>query len=140
MDKKQQRIFNALAQVVIYHYADVCYKEKAQKAARYLKRHKLINSIDNIDDAEEAYTQYDEMLTEYVKDKLPEEYKVQADYWGAKCFSNKNHNIKDGWYAGSSSAYRFMFFNSFEALEEYTNEKLEIIQQEIDMQDEHDDY
>lgn len=114
-----EQLFTDLSHVVIYHYADVCYEAKAKAAAKRLKRQGVITGLD---DADTAYEKYEEMVIDYAKDNLSDDYDMTYDYWGAKCFTKQK-----GWnapktntlYAGDSQG-RIMFFDGVEALKEYT--------------------
>jgi hypothetical protein len=126
-----ESVFNDLAIVAIYHYADCNVEPQARKAARRLKK---LGIITGIDDADTAYENYEEKVIEYATEHLPNRFNLQYDYWGAKCISDhKGWNAtKNGLYAGDSMG-RIMFFSSFEALKQYTQQKLDLIQHEADV-------
>jgi hypothetical protein len=128
MDTKQ---FDDLAAVSIYHYCDCAIEKRAKAAAKRLAKAGVIKGLD---DAATAYEKYEEMVVDYALDHLPEGYEVRHDYWGAKMISNDHgwRDPKSGLYAGDAML-RMMFFHNFKALEEYTNEKLELIQHEQDV-------
>lgn len=114
-----EQLFTDLSHVVIYHYADMLYKEKAKQAAKRLVKQGIITSLDDIC---AAYDQYEEMVIDYAKNHLPDDYDVTHDYWGAKCITNQK-----GWnapktntlYAGDGQG-QIMLFDGFQALKEYT--------------------
>jgi hypothetical protein len=119
-----KQLFNDLAAVSIYHFADVLYKTRAQRAARRLARQGFIS---NINDAETAYRQYEEAVIEYALANLPGDYKARHDYWGARCISNaKTMNApRQSLFAGDNIG-RIMLFDSFKALEQYTQDKVNL--------------
>lgn len=129
-----ETIFNDLATVAIYHYVDCSIEKKAKQAAQRLKQ---LGIITGIEDADTAYVKYEEKVVEYATKHLPNSFSLQCDYWGAKCFSDHKgwRSTKHGLYAGDSIG-RIMFFDSFQSLKEYTQEKLNIIQHERDVADE----
>lgn len=117
-------LFNDLATLSIFHYVDVATKKKAKEAAKRLfKKNKIVSEVGN--DAENAYSQYEALVIEYAEDNLPKDYKLCNDYYGAKCFSNAPgwNAPKTGLFSGDSHD-RIMFFENFEAMEQYTKEKV----------------
>jgi hypothetical protein len=121
-------LFDDLAVVVIYHFCDVRYKQRAEQAARRLTCLKIINGLD---DAETAYQKYEDAVVTYAKEHLPTNYDVRYDYYGAKVITN-DHGWKApkiGLYAGDSPG-RIMLFDNFVALQEYTEEKIKELENE----------
>lgn len=118
--------FNDLCKVVIYHYAD-CMEHATASAKRLVKA----GIMTDTDDASSAYDDYQTKVIDYAKDHLPKGWDVTHDYWGAKCFAlnPKWAAPKEGTlFAGDKSGY-IMFFDSFQALEEYTKEKVKELEQ-----------
>lgn len=123
MNENDKALFNALCDLVIYHYGDLL-RPKQVGQTKFRKSVKLLKDagiIQNRNDEGTIKEHYDSMLEEYALANLPDEFTPQYDYWGAKCIDNhKGWNAtKNGKFAGDSSGY-YMFFHDFESLEQYT--------------------
>lgn len=120
-------LFNDLATLSIYHYVDVATKKKAKEAAERLFDKEKIDSddFDDRENGETAYSQYEKMVVEYAEDNLTKDYKLCHDFYGAKCFSDDRgwNAPKTGLFSGDSHG-QIMFFENFEAMEQYTKEKV----------------
>jgi hypothetical protein len=116
-----QQVFNDLASVSIFHFCDVLYKDKAIQAAKRLVK---LGMIESLDDAENAYSQYEKMVVDYVQERIPE-LKRTYDYYGAVCLSDHQgwNAPKQAPFAGDSQA-RIMWFDDFSALKEYTGDQM----------------
>ena len=125
LNRMDTQLFNALCDLVIYHFADVLRPEKtgSRKFAASVKLLVDRGIITGQDDTGSAQERYEEMVCEYALERLPDSFHRAYDYWGAACISDKDKGIKDGLYAGDSHG-QIMFFDDFDALEEYTNDKL----------------
>lgn len=121
----KDQLFNDLANVVIYHYVDVRYEERAKESAKRLVEH----GVKNIDDINAAYEKYEDAVVDYALTFLPDGYDLTHDYWGAKCISNhKGWNApKTGTLYAGDAYGQIMMFNNFDALVEYTNRIVEEI-------------
>lgn len=124
MTDDEKWLFTALCKVVIYHYCDVRYKHEAESAAGRLAQ---VGVLRDVEDAEAAYTRYEEMVVAYALEHLPPGYATRHDYWGAKCVTNdhewrapKTHTL----YAGDAPG-RIMFFDDFAALADYAADHVE---------------
>lgn len=128
--------FTDYAHVSIYNFCDVMYKAKARAAAKRLFKAGLASSPNPTTIGEECYAKYEAMVVEYATEHLPKEYELRHDYYGAKCISNDHgwRAPKTGLYDGDSMG-RIMWFDSHDALEQYTREKLDIIQHEQEVAD-----
>lgn len=117
-DKKQQ--FDALCDLYTYHFCDVMRpkqvgQRKFRNSVRLLVRSGVIGSQD---DCRRIRRMYEQMLVEYVQSVLPRVFVPMYDEWGARCFGMRGGKAMP-WYAGDASG-DFMCFDSFAALEEYT--------------------
>jgi len=130
MSDIDQTRFNALCDVVIYHFCDLMHKagDENSKSAKLLVEQNVMEDTEN---GEAAYTEYEELLVEHALAELPDGFSKTYDYWGAPCISNKQgwnapkHDNPEGdrvFFAGDST--RIMFFQNHEALVEYTTEKV----------------
>lgn len=129
MPKTANARFNALCDVVIYHFCD-CMRKSGKSAKLLVKQ----GVMEDADDGEAAYTAYDEAVTEYMLDHLPDGFHRTYDYWGAPCITNASYTPKsdtdnpDGRvFAAGDTGGRIMFFDNFAALEEYTQDCIERI-------------
>lgn len=118
-DEKRQQ-FDALCDLYIYHFCDVCRpkqvgQKKFRSSVRLLVRSGLIGSQD---DVRRIGRTYERMLVEYVQSVLPRVFIPMYDAYGARCFGMRGGRPLR-YYAGDSSGC-FMCFDSFEALEDYT--------------------
>jgi len=121
---KPEDLFNALCDVVIYHYCDVCRKAGSEdsESAKMLVQ---TGYMDDTDDAAKAYQKYEHMVLEYALDHLPNGFRKRYDYWGAVCvtdYDGENAPKTDTLYAGDSIG-KIMLFDNFAALEAYTQER-----------------
>lgn len=123
--------FDHLCVIAIHHFADMKYwskqgksdKRKVAKAKAALKR------LDVLDEYE-ALQAYEVFVEWYGGCALPGEYAAVRDYWGAQCYScvRRSESPRMGWYAGDECG-RWMWFDSFEAIENYTKHVLGRIEQ-----------
>lgn len=125
------KLFNALCDLMIYHYADLCrpkkHLRKFSNSVALLKRYGIIKHREDTGTLRE---QYDKLLEEYVTETLPAAYRPDHDYWGAKCIRLFGQSGKlPTMYAGDTCGF-YMFFDNFAALEEYTTRMLEKIDHE----------
>lgn len=128
MTEDEKKLFDDLCPVVIYHYCDVLYKKKAEKALpRLLEK----NIMDSMEDGDKAYEQYEKMVLAYVEDALPSRFKMRYDYWGAKVITDdtQRNAPKTGYFAGDNCG-RIMFFDGYSAMAEYTKDIVNRIQQQ----------
>jgi hypothetical protein len=129
------KVFDALALLNIYFFADLAYKGVAKPGQRKDKlkilQHKgLLKEVTDVEEAAgPVYELYCRTLEAWVEDTLPETWKPTYDHWGARCIA---HN--PGWRAPYSNTYfagdtacRYMAFDSTEALVEYTDSANETI-------------
>jgi hypothetical protein len=121
---KPEDLFNALCDVVIYHYCDVCRKAGSEdsESAKMLVQ---TGYMDDTDDAAKAYQKYEDMVLEYALDHLPNGFRKRHDYWGAVCvtdYDGENAPKTDTLYAGDAIG-KIMLFDNFAALEAYTQER-----------------
>ncbi len=120
--------FTDYAVVSIYHFCDVGYRAKAKAAAKRLFAAGLVGSADVEEIGEECYQKYEALVVEHATENLPKGWELRRDYWGAKIMSD-NHGWRDpktGLYGGDSIG-RIMWFDTLEAMEEYTQHQLETI-------------
>ena len=118
------KLFDALCDLCIYHYCDLRRPKtvgarKFAQSVRLLKQHGI---IEDREDAGSVWERYDGMVEEYALDQLPGHI-ARYDYWGAKIITNDTgwNSPKTGLFAGDSAGH-YMFFDSFEAMEQYANE------------------
>lgn len=130
MTRKQ---INAIFTLAIYHFADLCYSGK--QAQRLLMKAKLgpwdKEEFSSKEDQEQEYAawaldQYKDIMREHVAEHWPEEWQWTADYWGAKgLFKNPGWNApKSGGHYVGDACGQMAWFDSMEALEEYTEDAL----------------
>ena len=126
--------FDALCKVVIYHFCDLMQTDGLNDAVKLLIDQKV---MEDEEDAEAAYTEYDELVCEYMLGHLPDGFSRRHDYWGAPCITNvqtwnapkhDNPDNPNGRVFAAGDSTRIMFFESFLAMQEYTQEKLETIE------------
>lgn len=119
--------FTDLAVISIYNYCDVLYEARAKAAFKRLYAAKVLGG--DFDEAgNDAYELYEAMVVEYAKERLPDNYTLQHDKWGAKCMSDhKGWNAPQfGLYCGSEMG-RIMWFDSIAAMKEYTDDQFRIL-------------
>lgn len=115
------KLFDHLCNIVLYHYADVCYKDKAISSNEILIAEGTLRENEDDDegmDHENAYELYERMVIEFANEALPANYELTYDYWGAKCFSTKGHGTRTGYFDGSGCG-RIMWFTCWQAMIEY---------------------
>jgi|AntRauTorcE11897_2_1112592.scaffolds.fasta_scaffold03089_9 hypothetical protein len=119
--------FNALCDLMIYHFCDLRRPITTGKSkfARSVKLLKDEGIIENRNDIGTIADEYNQALEEYVEEHIPE-FTPQYDYWGAKCLDDHKawNATKNGKFAGDAGGF-YMLFDDFNALEEYTKEKQE---------------
>ena len=125
-------VFDALALLNVYFFADVAYKgvSNASQRKKLLKKLQNAGYLTEIVDVESAAGEvqelYNDTLERHFDTHFPEEWKPTHDYWGAKCLA-----LNPGWdapkhdtfFAGDSMGY-YQTFDSSEALWETTREIL----------------
>lgn len=123
---------DAICVLMVYHFADVYYKARAEKAFRRLKKCSVVpeelHSLKKEDSDVAAWVdeKYGEILDDHVRDHWPEGYSWTHDFWGAKCWFYKpgwDAPQGGGYYTGDSQGMPKMF-SCWDAVEEYTQESL----------------
>jgi len=136
MTPQDQQIFDDVAKIAIYHFADLMYKQQAHEAAARLAAVGLVFDPESTSDAEKAYEKYEELMAEYVLGRLPGDYSLTYDYWGARCFSNQRgwEYTKNGFLAGDVWG-RLAWYADFAALKTRVDEFLdELSENECEME------
>lgn len=118
--------FDSICVIVIHHYCDTCFWAKQGKNDKKLVA-KAIKAL-GIDE-HEALAIYDTYIEMWGRQWLPERYMPTWDTWGARCFSCLQHETpRLGWFAGDECG-RWLWVESHEALEDYTNAILKRIEE-----------
>lgn len=124
----EKDLFDYVAPIHIYFNADIKYKQKAEKAFRYLKKHKkeaerYLDDITvleqrNLDDVDPYvfWRAYNNLFEEEVLSYFPE-LEPSYDRWGARCFVFNGKR-----YLSGDSYDCYPFYVSKKALEERLKE------------------
>lgn len=113
--ERDQKVFNALCNVVIYNYCDLL--RKAGTSIRFLIKQGIMT---NAQDAEAAYESYEAMVIDYALDKLPKKFKPTYGWYGERVITNRGYGTRSGGYFRGDSDGHIMWFDRYEALIEYT--------------------
>jgi len=87
-------------------------------------------------DFDSVTEEYEEIVIDYISDKMPDGWELTRDYWGAKCFAYKPsfHAPKHNTYFAGCSHGRIMFFETYESMEKYVSEVLNRIEDKEDFE------
>lgn len=129
-DRLIKKTFNALCSVVIYNAVDVCHKP-TKSEVRFLRKAKLIKDVEDI---KGAYMAYRDMLKDAVDPHVHDGWIWTYDYWGAECLAWKpgmRAPTSRTYFAGSECG-NIMFFDGWDALQEYIQDYVEKEEREMD--------
>lgn len=131
--------FTALAQLNIYHFADLAWKgvdkaSRRRERLRTLHQHGILHELNDPEDGDAIHRRYCQAIEDHVQNTFPDDWEPTYDYWSAKCISHKPgwKAPKNNTYFAGDSGFRYMAFAGTEALHEYTEESLQEIQAAID--------
>ena len=123
-ERSKQRTFDALCQVAIYNFCDMCYREGAPSgwASKYLVRHRVIQNSKDIQTARDKYI---EAVEEYALERFPADYFAGRDYWGARCIMRPGDSSQDKSLPFHGDQHgEYMFFANWASMVDYADRKL----------------
>lgn len=87
--------FNLIAPIAIYHHADLCYKQKAQRAFKKAQKLYVVPLEQTKLDEADVGSLYNELFEQVVYENRPS-WSPFIDKWGAKGFKDQGEVVFSG--------------------------------------------
>jgi hypothetical protein len=121
----RREVFDALCDLMIYHYVDMCrpkWKGRA-KFRRSVNLLKKLGVIESQDEPGKVWGEYEAWLADYVASRCPDHF-MAVGYYGERGFARENEKLGLQGLCVGDACGQYMFFDDSQALEEYVSQFL----------------